>query len=63
MGILFPLLSKLLDQINKEVSYQSINLPVTDPVLLEACKKECKELGFIWGQDSNLEDEFLVHQT
>lgn len=62
VDILFPLLSKLLDQIHKEVSYQSFNMPVTDPVLLEACKKKCKELGFIWGQDSNLEDKFLVHK-
>jgi predicted metal-dependent hydrolase len=62
MGILFPLLSTLLAQINKEESYQSFNLPVTDLVLLEACIKECKEYGFIWGQDSNLEDESIVHR-
>ena len=33
-GNLFPLLSKLLDQINHEESYQSINLQITDPVLI-----------------------------
>jgi uncharacterized protein len=59
---LFSKLTKLLSQINNEESYQSINLPVTDPVLIDACIKECKEKGFIWGQESNSVDELIVHR-
>ncbi|SDM47321.1 DUF309 domain-containing protein [Bacillus sp. OK048] len=61
-GSLFPLLSKLLDQINHEESYQSINLQIADPILLDACIKECRSKGFIWGQESDLGDESIVHR-
>jgi uncharacterized protein len=62
VNVLFPSLTKLLEEIGKEVSYQSINLPVIDPILLKACIKECEELGFIWGERSNLENESIVHR-
>ncbi|MEH7181391.1 DUF309 domain-containing protein [Neobacillus vireti] len=62
LGILFPLLSKLLTQIQKEERYQSINLPVSDHILLKACLKKCNELEIIWEQNSNLEDEYIVHK-
>jgi uncharacterized protein len=59
---LFPLLSNLLAQINKEECYQSMNLPVIDSLLLSACIKECNNLGVTWGQVSNLDDDSLVHR-
>lgn len=61
-GNLFTLLSKLLDQINHEESYQSINLQITDPVLFDACIKECRSKGFSWGQESDRRDESIVHR-
>jgi predicted metal-dependent hydrolase len=60
--IFFPMLSKLLTQTDKKESYQSITLPISDPSLLEACKKECQNKGFNWGQESNLEDESIIHR-
>lgn len=60
--VLFPQISKLFDEINKERDYQSINLPVTNPILLEACIQECNVRGFLWGKDSNLDNESLVHK-
>ncbi|MDQ1001663.1 putative metal-dependent hydrolase [Neobacillus niacini] len=60
--IFFPMLSKLLTQTDKKESYQSITLPISDPSLLEACKKECQNKGFHWGQESNLEDESIIHR-
>jgi uncharacterized protein len=62
VNVLFPLLTKLMGEIEKEECYQSINLPVIDPTLLNACIKGCEELGFIWGEISNLEDESIVHR-
>lgn len=62
MQVLFSLISKLLAAINKEENYQSINLPVTDPILLAACLKECNFRGFLWGEVSNLNNEPLVHR-
>lgn len=60
--LFFPLLSKLLVQAVKEESYQSITLPISDPVLLEACTIECQIKGFTWGQNSNLDDESIIHR-
>lgn len=60
--VLFTLISKLLAEINKEENYKSINLPVTDPLLIEACEKECVFRGFLWGADSNLDNDTLVHR-
>jgi uncharacterized protein len=62
VGVLFALFSKILSEIDKEKCYQSINLPVTDPALMTACIKECENRGFIWGQESNIEDESIVHR-
>jgi uncharacterized protein len=62
VDIFFPLLSKLLEQIEKEESYRSITLPICDPALFEACIKECQNNGFNWGQDSNLDDESIIHR-
>jgi uncharacterized protein len=59
---LFQILSKLLREIENEEIYQSINLPVTDSLLLKACRKECENRGFNWGQMSNIEDESIVHR-
>jgi uncharacterized protein len=60
--LFFPLLSKLLVQVDKEESYQSITLPISDPALFEACIKECQNKGFNWGQDSNFDDENIIHR-
>jgi uncharacterized protein len=61
-NILFPLLSKLINQIDRQLSYQSIDLPITDPILLEASVKACKNKGFVWGQESDLQDDLIVHK-
>jgi uncharacterized protein len=62
VSVLFQLLSKLQREIDNEEIYQSINLPVTDSLLLNACRKECENRGFNWGQKSNLENESIVHR-
>jgi uncharacterized protein len=60
--LLLLLLSKLLVQAEKEESYQSITLPISDPGLLKACIKESQNKGFTWGKDSNLDDESIIHK-
>lgn len=62
VDIFFPMLSKLLVQAVQEKRYQSITLPISDSVLLEACIKECQNKGFNWGQESKLEDESIIHR-
>ena len=62
VSVLFQLLSKLQREIENKEIYQSINLPVTDSFLLKACRKECENRGFNWGQKSNIEDESIVHR-
>jgi len=58
---LFALLSKILSDIDKGAQYQSINLPVKDPVLLQACITECEKKGFIWGHVSSVANS-IVHR-
>ncbi|WP_419956232.1 DUF309 domain-containing protein [Neobacillus niacini] len=60
--LIFPLLTKLLAQAANEESYQTITLPISDPLLLEACIKECENKGFNWGQESNFDDESIIHR-
>ncbi|WP_045517415.1 DUF309 domain-containing protein [Neobacillus niacini] len=62
VSVLFSILSKLLGDIDKEESYHSFNLPITDPTLFKACMNKCEDRGITWGKDSNLEDESIVHR-
>jgi uncharacterized protein len=57
---LLPLLTKQLTTIKKEEAYQSYQLPISDPYLLEQCIKKCKQLGYSWNTASNINDRNLV---
>lgn len=42
--------------------YRSIKLPIHDTALIESCILACNEKGFIWGQESDLSNEEIVHR-
>ncbi|MBU8916302.1 DUF309 domain-containing protein [Bacillus sp. FJAT-29953] len=46
---------------NRE-EYKSMNLPISDPELLQACMKLCDEKGFDWQRESDLSDLQIVHR-
>lgn len=41
--------------------FTDINLPITDPILLEACKRSCKSPDR-WGTPSEAGDAYLLHK-
>lgn len=42
------------------VPYADLDLPVEDPLLLEACKGQCARLGFAWGAVSDGSNPMLI---
>ncbi len=55
-------LNSRLKEIVAELPYTSMNLPITDPALLETCKNECLRCNWTWSASSNLNDHFLLHK-
>lgn len=42
--------------------YKSMNLPIHDKALIESCKEACKQKGYIWGNESDLTNEDILHR-
>ncbi|WP_181349990.1 DUF309 domain-containing protein [Thalassobacillus sp. CUG 92003] len=59
---LYGCLQKVQTNINHDVPYQSINLPIHDPELLEKTENMCQSWGVTFGDDSDLKNDFLVHK-
>lgn len=58
----YHLLNRQISALQKGDSYRSISLPICDPDLLEYAKKACEQRGFIWGNESDLTNNSLVHR-
>ncbi|WP_042458024.1 DUF309 domain-containing protein [Neobacillus dielmonensis] len=56
------LLRNRLQLINKNQAYESFALPIDDLDLQQLCIDTCKEYGYIWGDESNMENKELVHR-
>jgi predicted metal-dependent hydrolase len=52
----------LVQLAENQVSFQDLNLPITDKLLLDRCLELCNELGLIWEATSMLEDRMLIHK-
>jgi predicted metal-dependent hydrolase len=59
---LFPLLATALERMKQAAPYQSINLPIADDNLLQQCRRLCADAGSLFGQESDLNDSFLLHK-
>jgi predicted metal-dependent hydrolase len=59
---LLPLLRGYLARIEQGRPYESIHLPIADEALLQTCLKLCGEKGLVWGSESDLRNEFLLHK-
>ncbi|WP_261301018.1 DUF309 domain-containing protein [Paenibacillus andongensis] len=60
-------LQELLNQVwssieRDEFLYTDINLPITDPELIDFCLKECERRGLRWQAPSQMEDELLIQK-
>lgn len=59
---LFQLLTNQAREIKEKKPYQSMNLPLSDPMLVEALRVYCKSCGWRFGQASDLTKEELIHR-
>ncbi|HEX7064218.1 MAG TPA: DUF309 domain-containing protein, partial [Bacillales bacterium] len=55
------LLNRLYHKIQKKKAYESVNLPIMDKSLIEACERLCKEKGCTMGNSSDLSDWQILH--
>ncbi|WP_147533843.1 DUF309 domain-containing protein [Bacillus marasmi] len=60
MAKLLLLLEQRLIDIQNDIPYKSFNLPIIDKSLLKLCLDATQASGFIWGQDSNLNQVDLI---
>ncbi|RXZ81900.1 DUF309 domain-containing protein [Paenibacillaceae bacterium] len=42
--------------------FNDMNLPITDPGLIEQCKASSEQIAAVWGMPSTLTDDALVHR-
>ncbi|ANB60079.1 DUF309 domain-containing protein [Anoxybacteroides amylolyticum] len=56
------LLKQYVKQIDEGKPYESIMLPIKDETLLQTCLALCKQKGVVWGQKSDMTNEFLLHK-
>ncbi|GGJ59610.1 hypothetical protein GGR02_000846 [Anoxybacillus voinovskiensis] len=56
------LLKQYIKQIDEGKPYESISLPINDETLLQTCLSLCKQKGGVWGQKSDMANEFLLHK-
>ncbi|MBB5323484.1 hypothetical protein HNQ34_000561 [Anoxybacillus tepidamans] len=59
---LLPLLKRYIEQIDKGERYESICLPIADETLMQTCQTICKQRRLVWGNKSDLDNEFLLHK-
>ncbi|RBW70356.1 DUF309 domain-containing protein [Bacillus taeanensis] len=66
LGINYDLLLKDLENrlvdLQNETPYQSMNLPLTDEKLIAECKRHCEEQNCVWGNPSDLTNDFLLNK-
>ncbi|NGQ93794.1 DUF309 domain-containing protein [Brevibacillus sp. SYP-B805] len=59
---LIRLLTGKLEAIRQQLPYESFQLPIADPGLLELCRNLCAERGMVFGQASDLTNPQLIHK-
>ncbi|MBA2873301.1 hypothetical protein HNR31_000053 [Anoxybacillus caldiproteolyticus] len=55
-------LQHYIERLDKGEPYRSIELPIFDVQLLKTCQMICRERGLVWGKESDLHNEFLLHK-
>lgn len=62
VNLLKEALAVRLRSIQQGEAYQSINLPIKDETLLRELQTNCKEMGLLYGNPSNLNDSYLCNK-
>jgi uncharacterized protein len=59
---LLHILEKALYDINEDVPYKSLDLPIKDRDLLKEAEELCREEGYTWCMPSDLSNKELIHR-
>lgn len=59
---LFKLIESQLKRIEKQLPYESYNLPIIDKNLIQKCSSSCEESGFEWCQPSKMDNLQLLNR-
>ncbi|MDN4074620.1 DUF309 domain-containing protein [Fictibacillus terranigra] len=59
---LLEVLGKRLDEIERFVPFRDVDLPLADPLLINLCSERIEKEGSVWGRESNMDDELIVHK-
>lgn len=59
---LFDLLEHQASTIENRKAYESLQLPIEDPKLIIECQHRAEQLGFVWGDISDMNNNNLVHR-
>jgi uncharacterized protein len=55
-------LDKTISNIGEKIPYNSLDLPIKDPALLNEAEDLCREEGYTWCMPSDLSNEQLIHR-
>lgn len=59
---LIEILENQLSRIERQATYKSIDLPLTDESLLSSCMTRALKENLVWGAPSDLQNQSLVHR-
>ncbi|KIQ94407.1 hypothetical protein LH47_01525 [Anoxybacillus thermarum] len=59
---LVSLLHTYVKRIDDGQLYESICLPMNDVSLLHICKQQCDLKGLVWGEKSDMSNEYIIHK-
>lgn len=59
---LYHQLTLLVQAVQEQKPYQSINLPMIDPAIVKACEDGCRQLGMPYGELHNRPSDAILHK-
>lgn len=59
---LIALIHTYVERINHGQPYESTCLPIIDASLLHICQQQCGQKGLVWGEKSDMTNEYLIHK-
>lgn len=59
---LYQWLTRLIQAVQEQKPYQSVNLPLVDQTLIQSCIDQCKQRGFHFGEPSDCSNLSLLHR-
>ncbi|EMT47311.1 DUF309 domain-containing protein [Anoxybacillus flavithermus] len=59
---LLALIHTYIRRMDNRETYESACLPIVDRSLLHMCQRQCEQKGLIWGEKSDMSNEYIIHK-